>query len=80
MYVSIYFMLSLTTVFKIITLTFVSYPKIWTCPFTLGYVFVCQKCTDLNNVDNVDPDQAAPLGAAWSGSTLFAETYSKYLG
>ena len=24
--------------------------------------------------NNVDPDQTAPLGAVWSGSTLFAQT------
>ena len=24
--------------------------------------------------NHVDPDQAAPLGAVWSGSTLFAQT------
>ena len=24
---------------------------------------------------SVDPDQTAPLGAVWSGSTLFAQTY-----
>ena len=30
--------------------------------------------------NSVDPDQTAPLGAVWSGSTLFAQTYlSKYL-
>ena len=25
-------------------------------------------------VNSVDPDQTAPLGAVWSGSTLFAQT------
>ena len=25
--------------------------------------------------NSVDPDQAAPLGAVWSGSTLFAQIY-----
>ena len=31
--------------------------------------------------NSVDPDQTAPLGAVWSGSTLFAQTYpSKNLG
>ena len=25
--------------------------------------------------NSVDPDQAAPVGAAWSGSALFAQTY-----
>ena len=24
--------------------------------------------------NSVDPDQTAPLGAVWSGSTLFAQT------
>ena len=24
--------------------------------------------------DSVDPDQTAPLGVVWSGSTLFAQT------
>ena len=31
--------------------------------------------------NSVDPDQTAPLGAVWSGSTLFAQTYlSENLG
>ena len=31
--------------------------------------------------NNVDPDQMAPLGAVWSGSVLFAQTYpSENLG
>ena len=25
--------------------------------------------------NSVDPDQTAPLGAVWSGSTLFAQAY-----
>ena len=25
--------------------------------------------------NSVDPDQIAPLGAVWSGSTLFAQAY-----
>ena len=30
--------------------------------------------------NSVDPDQAAPIGAVWSGSTLFAQTYlTEYL-
>ena len=38
-----------------------------------------------NNADkmanSVDPDQTAPVGAVWSGSTLFAQAYlSKNLG
>ena len=31
--------------------------------------------------NSVDPDQTAPLGAVWSGSILFAQTYlSENLG
>ena len=31
--------------------------------------------------NSVDPDQTAPLGAVWSGSALFTQTYlSKNLG
>ena len=31
--------------------------------------------------NSVDPDQTAPLGAVWSGSSLFAQAYlSKNLG
>ena len=31
--------------------------------------------------NSVDPDQIAPLGAVWSGSALFAQTYlSENLG
>ena len=31
--------------------------------------------------NSVDPDQTAPLGAVWSGSTLFAQAYlSETLG
>ena len=31
--------------------------------------------------NSVDPDQTAPLGAVWSGSALFAQTYlSENLG
>ena len=37
---------------------------------------------DANGIANSeDPDQTAPLGAVWSGSALFAQTYlSKNLG
>ena len=37
---------------------------------------------DANGIANIeDPDQTAPLGAVWSGSTLFALTYlSENLG
>ena len=32
-------------------------------------------------LQTVDPDQMAPLGAVWSGSALFAQTYlSENLG
>ena len=41
---------------------------------------MCPK--DVDGIANsVDPDQTAPLGAVWSGSTLFAQTYlSENLG
>ena len=32
------------------------------------------KSTD-RMANSVDPDQTAPIGAVWSGSTLFAQTY-----
>ena len=37
---------------------------------------------DVDEIANsVDPDQTAPLGAVWSGSARFAQTYlSKNLG
>ena len=37
---------------------------------------------DVGGIANsVDPDQTAPLGAVWSGSALFAQTYlSENLG
>ena len=35
---------------------------------------MCPK--DVDGIANsVDPDQTAPVGAVWSGSTLFAQTY-----
>ena len=42
----------------------------------------CQKKTHANGIANSkDPDQTAPLGAVWSGSALFAQTYlSENLG
>ena len=41
--------------------------------------FFCQKCNGIANSE--DPDQTAPLGAVWSGSALFAQTYmSENLG
>ena len=35
---------------------------------------MCPKDVD-GIANNVDPDQTAPVGAVWSGSTLFAQTY-----
>ena len=34
----------------------------------------CPKHVD-GIANSVDPDQSAPLGAVWSGSALFAQTY-----
>ena len=34
---------------------------------------MCPKDAD-GMANSVDPDQTAPLGAVWSGSTLFAQT------
>ena len=35
---------------------------------------MCPKGAD-GMANSVDPDQTAPLGAVWSGSALFAQTY-----
>ena len=35
---------------------------------------MCPKDVD-GMANSVDPDQTAPLGAVWSGSALFAQTY-----
>ena len=41
---------------------------------------MCPKDAD-RMANSVDPDQTAPLGAVWSGSALFAQTYlSENLG
>ena len=41
---------------------------------------MCQKDAD-GIANSVDPGQTAPLGAVWSGSALFAQTYlSENLG
>ena len=55
-----------------------NYPKIRTESFY--YRWIGPK--DIDRIANsVDPDQTAPLGAVWSGSTLFAQTcLSKNLG
>ena len=52
--------------------------KIWT-------MWLYHRVMSLNDADgmtnSVDPDQTAPLGAVWSGSTLFAQAYlSENLG
>ena len=55
-----------------------NYPKIWTT-----WLYSWEMCPkDVDGIANsVDPDQTAPLGAVWSGSTLFALTYlSENLG
>ena len=48
-------------------------------------MWLYQRVMSPNDADgmanSVDPDQTAPLGAVWSGSTLFAQTYlSENLG
>ena len=41
---------------------------------------MCPKDAD-GMANGVDPDQTAPLGAVWSGSTMFAKIYpSEILG
>ena len=37
--------------------------------------FTIEYCDGIEN--SVDPDQTAPLGAVWSGSTLFAQACPK---
>ena len=52
--------------------------KIEHCGFTR--VLMCPNNAD-GMVNSEDPDQTAPLGAVWSGFTLFAQTcLSKNLG
>ena len=48
-----------------------NHPKIWTK--WLYCRIMCPKSAD-QMANSVDPDQTAPLGAVWSGSTLFAQT------
>ena len=47
------------------------------------YGFTLPECNQKGGhgtANSVDPDQTAPQGAVWSGSTLFAHTYlSQYL-
>ena len=48
-------------------------------------MWLYDRATSPKDVDgmanSVDPDQTAPLGAVWSGSALFAQTYlSENLG
>ena len=59
--------------------------KIWSNPHKfeqkrLYHRVMCPKGAD-GMANSVDPDQTAPLGAVWSGSALFAQTYlSENLG
>ena len=54
-------------------------PKIQTKRPNLKGLFCQNGANGIANSE--DPDQTAPLGAVWSGSALFAETYlSKNLG
>ena len=54
------------------------HPKLW----TMWLYHRVMSPNDANGMANsVDPDQTAPLGAVWSGSTLFAQAYlSENLG
>ena len=55
-----------------------NHPKIWTK--WLYHRLMHPKDAD-RLANSVDPDQTAPLGAVWSGSTLFAQTcLSEILG
>ena len=55
-----------------------NHSKIWTK--WLNHRVMSPKYAD-GMANSVDPDQTAPLGAVWSGSTLFAQTYlSENLG
>ena len=38
---------------------------------------LCLKGAD-GMTNSVDPDQTAPLGAVWTGSALYAQTYHYY--
>ena len=52
-----------------------NYPKIW-------LILIFHRVMCLNYADrmanSVDPDQTAPLGAVWSGSTLFAQVSTQF--
>ena len=55
-----------------------NHSKIW-------IMWLCHRVMSLNDADGManseDPDQTAPLGAVWSGSALFAQSYlSENLG
>ena len=55
-----------------------SHPKIWT---SWLYRWVMLSIDADRMANSVDPEQTAPVGAVWSGSTLFAQAYlSKNLG
>ena len=55
-----------------------NHPKIWT-RWLYQRVMLPKHAARIAN--SVDPDQTAPLGAVWSGSALFAQTYlSENLG
>ena len=55
-----------------------NHPKIWT---RWLYRRLMHPKDAARIANSVDPDQTAPLGAVWSGSTLFAQTYlSENLG
>ena len=49
-----------------------NHSKIWT--MRLYHWVMCPKDVD-GMANSVDLDQTAPLGAVWSGSALFAQTY-----
>ena len=49
-----------------------NHPKIWT-RWLYRRVLHPEDAGGIAN--SVDPDQTAPLGAVWSGSALFAQTY-----
>ena len=55
-----------------------NHPKIWT---KWLYQRAVHPKDAAGIANSVDPDQTAPLGAVWSGSALFAQTYlSENLG
>ena len=55
-----------------------NHPKSWT---RWLFLRVMHSKDAARIANSVDPDQTAPLGAVWSGSALFAQTYlSENLG